>query len=446
MYDIKEQHLKSVFALWSNWLVATGSLLAVPVLGLWISCTWLPLVVFAIEIGVYFLAHNQAEKSYAPCALIPFLATRILFWSGIIMVGINLLYSYRIVHRLFDPDLLNASIPYLPILIVAPVTALVALSTRYRKGNFIFCQLCQQRNGMTHERGFIGKTYNQESGYQTSLLINLFTTISVICWSYYLLKYINVNLNRADTFMFVWCPVLIWLIVGLHIGVRYSAFWNYYNQNLAGSAQQTGLHTRLRMLLVYKDCILLRFPSIDSPDLIPEERKIDTPCHLQIRYTNNVTTEVGRRSFEHMVKADKLNLRFLYSNVHGNPDFNMFHYVAFINDEEKPHIDERFPDCRWVPIFEIQSLLNSGLLSPFLSAEIIRIHTVAMAWKTYDLNGRRLYKIKNYRPSFHLEEMKDWDVDYNDPRWLFIAFNNEDVPFWKLRKLWYRHISGVENR
>lgn len=247
MYDIKEQHLKSVFTLWSNWLAATGAIIAVPVLGLWISCTWLPLVVFGIEICIYFLSYNQSEKSYAPCALIPYLATRILFWSAIVMVAINLLYSYRVVHRFFDPELLNDSIPYIPILIVAPVTVLVALRSRYRNGNLIFCQFCQQRNGLAHERGFIGKTYNQESRYQTSLMINLFTIVSVVCWGYYLLKYININLNRADTFMFVWCPVLIWFLVGIHIGVRYSAFWNYYNQNLAGSAQQTGQHTRLRI-------------------------------------------------------------------------------------------------------------------------------------------------------------------------------------------------------
>jgi len=443
MHDIKEQHLKSVFTLWTNWLIASGALILTTVMGLWISCTWLPLVAFGLETCLYMITRYQSEENFAPCSLTLFIATRSLFWSGLTMVGINLLFSYRIVHRLFDPELLNTSIPYIPILVIGPITTATAFFAYIRGGKFIFCRLCQQNHGMLHERGFLGKTFNQESHYQTSLLINLFTLITVVTWIYYLVKYINVNLNSADTFMFVWCPVIIWILAGLHIGIRYSAFWNYYDQNLAGSSQQTGLHTRMRLILVQGDSIYLQLPTKDSPDLIPEDRKIDTPCHLHFRYYPEMPFELALKSFENMVMFENLDMRFLYSNTNGNPDFTMFHYAAFITDEQKPLVEKRYPDGEWVPIREVQSLLNNGCLSPFLSAEIIRIHTIAMAWKTYDINGNRRFKIKHYHPTFHLEEMKEWDVDYNDPKWLFVSINNADTPFWRLRRFWYKHILGV---
>lgn len=443
MYDIKKQHLNSIFALWTNWLIASGSLILIVFLGLWISALWLPLVTFGIETCLYIYIRRQIDKKYSPCSLSLYIAMRSLFWSGVIMVIINLLYSYRVVHHIFDPELLNNSIPYIPILIIGPVTAANAILAKVKGTKLIFCQLCQQRNGMPHERGFLGKTFMQEGYYQNTLLINLFALLTCVTWPYYFLKYINVNLNSVDTFMFFWLPVILWIVAGLHIGIRYAAFWNYYDQNLSGSAQQIGRYTRLRLILINNDRIFVRVPDKDFPDLIPEERKIDTPCHLQIRYNNDVSVDYALRSFSNMIQVGPIDLRFLYSNLQGNPDFNIFHYVAYLNDEQSKLIDIRYPNGEWLTMKDIETLLNGGELNPFLSAEIIRIYTIAMAWKIYDEKGMRRYKIKHYRPSFRLEDMKNWDVDYNDPNWLFVAFNNADVPFWRIRRFWYHHIAGI---
>ncbi len=61
-----------------------------------------------------------------------------------------------------------------------------------------------------------------------------------------------------------------------------------------------------------------------------------------------------------------------------------------------------------------------------------------MAWKTYNADGRRLYKVKNYRPIFRIKGIQDWDVDFNSPRWLNVARFNEDKPFYRLRRLFNR--------
>ena len=66
-----------------------------------------------------------------------------------------------------------------------------------------------------------------------------------------------------------------------------------------------------------------------------------------------------------------------------------------------------------------------------------------MAWKTYDRQGRRLYPIKHYRPTFRLRDLKDWDVDYSDLSWMSIAENNQDRPFFHTRRLW-RKITGLK--
>ena len=52
------------------------------------------------------------------------------------------------------------------------------------------------------------------------------------------------------------------------------------------------------------------------------------------------------------------------------------------------------------------------------------------------------YGIKHYKPSFRLRDLDDIDVDFNDPVWLMIADDNEGRPFFQLRKLWRKYVSG----
>ena len=84
-------------------------------------------------------------------------------------------------------------------------------------------------------------------------------------------------------------------------------------------------------------------------------------------------------------------------------------------------------------------------LSPMLANELVRIHTITMAWKTYDRRGHRLYPIKNYKPIFRLRDFKEWDVDFNDPVWLQISVENEDRPFFRVRRVW-RKFLDIFNR
>lgn len=82
-------------------------------------------------------------------------------------------------------------------------------------------------------------------------------------------------------------------------------------------------------------------------------------------------------------------------------------------------------------------------MSPALGAEFRRIYTVTMAWKTYDYNGKRLYPIKNYKPTFRLKDFGEWNVDYDDPNWLNIAYNNEDRFMFRLRGLWRKYVRSI---
>ena len=113
----------------------------------------------------------------------------------------------------------------------------------------------------------------------------------------------------------------------------------------------------------------------------------------------------------------------------------MIHYAVFIDPEQK---DLFTHDDVWFNSYMLDSALSTSSLSPILANELFRIHTITMAWKTYDRNGRRLYPIRHYKPTFRLRDLRDWTVDYDDETWFDVAHNNEDRRFYKLRSLWNR--------
>lgn len=66
-----------------------------------------------------------------------------------------------------------------------------------------------------------------------------------------------------------------------------------------------------------------------------------------------------------------------------------------------------------------------------------------MAWKTYHSDGTRRYAIKHYTPTFRLRDLHKWKIDFNDPKWLRVADNNEDVRYYRLRRFWRKYINGI---
>lgn len=88
----------------------------------------------------------------------------------------------------------------------------------------------------------------------------------------------------------------------------------------------------------------------------------------------------------------------------------------------------------------LRQLAQQGLLGRDLVSELMRIYKVAMAWKTYDEKGRRLYVIKHYKPTFRLRDIRKWDVDFNDYHWLAVDRTNEDKFWYPIKRLFNKRM------
>lgn len=427
-----------IMALWTGWALSVGSIVLVVLLSLLVSKMWLPLIALGLEVTLLFFVRSGRESEGSSCYLIPFVCSRILFCSAVVMVIINMVYLKLMPQYMFETGLVNRDIPYITSLITAPVSMLVAGWAIIRGPRMSFCVDCTLRNGDRVERGFLGHVYSKEGRYQLKLLFMLSAVNTLFGTLYYFIFYINVNLNSPDRFMFVGVPVILWALSVVYLGFRYFSLMVYYNTIQEDEFGERERSTILRYLIVSGDYMYLR----EKPSAYGDRGRYDTPAFIHLPYREQVSQFDARSFLGQIVRLGNYTLRFLYHNTVYRNRNTVYHYVCFIPD--RGELDETVRNKgEWFTMPQIEQLLNSNRIAPMLASEVMRLYTVSMARKAYDRRGHRLYKIKNYRPTFRLSDIEKLDVDFNDSEWLRVAMNNEDKPFFHLRKFWRRYIGGI---
>jgi len=428
-------------SLWVNWTLSVGSLALVVFCGFLISKLWLPALVLALQLIIVKRSRRMPPDKQGVCNLLPLLVSRVLFFSAVIMVGINLYYMKFIDPQEYVVGTANRQIPYVTVLVVATTTAVVLGVAYLRKFDFSFCYDCKVRYGVPSERGFLGKLYAQESRYQVRVLFIFSILVSIYAWSYYLIRYSNVNFNSSDKFFYNWLPVLLYLLSVVHMSLRYFGIYAFYRQNIEGEPYAKDSTTLLRYIIISGDNVFLT--DVSNPDGKSDSVvKFDTPASLSIPYRERVMPYDAHAYFEKLAdKKISADVKFLYENYNYHADSNIFHY-AIVLDSMSMMSDSNV-NGKWFSLRKIEDMMNSGEVMPLLGSEIYRIYTITMAYKTYDRDGMRLYDIKHYKPSFHLHEINSLLVDYNDPVWLYVAKENEDKPFYHLRRAWRKYVRGL---
>lgn len=436
---------KSILKLWTAWIYSTGPLILLLLLSLWVRTLYIPFVALGLELALFTCVRINRNKPEPGCYLLPFIVTRILFWSAMVMFLINGLHMRWLEHHIFDPSAGNADYPYITILVLGPLATLISYVCLYRQKKLSFCLDCKMRHGTPAERGYLGILFTQEGQFQNSFLGLISLAITVVAWGYYFIAYDNSYFSRHDEFFYVIVPVTLWTLSAIYLGVRYIGIWAYYRQRSDEHQMQNGLTTTLRYMLIWDNYVGLLEPSEDPDSVISVRTVYDTPTLIQIRYRQKVSYDDFHHYFSALTHIDHADIRFLYSTLVGNPEGNLFHYIVYLTDSEKEEIDKRYKRVKWCTLREVSELINNKEMAPLFSAEFIRLYTIAMAWKTYTAEGKRRYLIRNYVPTFCIRDIKNWDVDYNDIRWLDIARNNQDVPMYGLRRFWRKYVSGASD-
>lgn len=432
-----------IYSLWRYWALSLGSITSLMLLSLWVPKLWLPLVAFLLESLLFMLIKTNNNAKVPVCALMLFIATRVLLWSTFIMLLINTYYLFIIEPIHFEEGLANRDIPYITLLVVSPVTLEMSLWAYFRHVRLAFCVDCQIRNGVAAERGFLGAIFSKESRYQIKLLIMLSSFMTIVGWGYYFIYYSNVNINSPDRFFFIWTPMLIYILSLVYMGIRYVSIDAYYRNNAQNGPLRHGASSMIRYMIVCGDKLFLKLPDESDELESGEPTRADTPATIYIPKRQRLTDYDVEYYFKGLSGLSRAELKFLYRNDNYYADSNIYHYVCRV--EQMDVIDNSRLKGQWFTMNQIDYLINTNRMAPLMRSEIMRLFTIAITSKTYNRQGHRLYKIKNYKPSIGLLDLFSSDVDYSDNVWLYVSKNNEDQPFFRLKRMWRKYVKGYEN-
>lgn len=439
--EVRNDINHAVRGLWSNWALSLGMIILVNMFSLWVTKRWIPFVTFGNAFVLYSIIRFARKSRLQLCNRIVYLSMLTLFWSGAVMVVINLLVSKSLIVSSFTYTPFNPQIPYINILVLGPVAAIVTGWNLFRGREHYFCKNCRILYGEAAERGVSGNMFKQESEYLVWMFFGMTFLITICEYVYYFVFYINVNLNSPDKFFFVWIPTIIYGGSLMLLGIRYAGLWAYYSKDIHGSHIHQERMSVIRYLIICGDDIYLNLPEPNSDSIGFECQRVDTPAHLSIPYKENVSDYDAEIWFKDLTGVSPAMMRYLYVSDRFNNGGKIFHFGCVLDSVD----DLNGSLClgEWISLGTLQRLTSEGRVSPLLRSEIDRIYQITMAWKSYDCRGYRLYDIKNYKPTFRLRDFRNWDVDYNDSNWLFVAINNEDKPFFRVKRLWRKFIKGM---
>lgn len=423
----------AILGLWRNWTIAIGFLAVVAFVSPLISQSWLSpicLSLFFVLQGVRAVMNNQrvpvCSRLYKEVAII------LLVITCVVIIRCLTTQNGSSVELTGQP--VNTEGPLMGILMIAPISAIVATIFLKQKEEPLGCQLCHLRYGNVVQNGFIGRLYHKEWRYQTRFLLIISIFLTIVEWIYYMVHYINVNLNSADRFFFIWLPLTVYVASLIYLGRRYYFQWIYYCHNDEGHLVENPSSTTVRFLVICGDKMLFDIRHTDklySNGAIV--KRFDTPAVAILPYQERFDTARATELFKQISGFNAIEIRQIYDSPDNVTYRNIFHYFAFIDSFSQ--IPESKLKGEWFSLGEISQLMDQNLTSVDFNSELARIYRIAMAWKTYDRDGRRLYPIKHYRPTFRIKDIRNWNVDYNDGHWLEIGRLNQDCRLFRLRWL-----------
>lgn len=442
MEELKKVNGIEFYLLWKNLSI---SLLIV--IGIIAFCRMLPeflspIVTLIGAAMLYTIVFNARYRNDGACVLVPYCIFICLIITTVVTVVVNMLYVWHIVPV---PDVfLFLTSPYLPSLSYMPIFFVTMLVIYLRRDNLNVCNQCRKRNGDRTERGRTGAIIAFETQLQLVNLLVVFGLLSVLLWSYYLIFFIEININSRDWYVFVWAVVIIFFLDELYFAFRY---YNLYldlkdNDEIIDSAelQEMTSKTYLRFYVACGNNVYVD-PHSFNPGA-PYREIIDTPFFTK-RSVNGMRIDEIRRVITEMTGVGNGELRFFYGRkVPGSDNRSVLRFFYFLDGQLSDYPGLK-TNGEWMDFEKVKQIYsnNPQRIAPLTVSDITRLATIMLANKTYDEAGNRRSKIKSYTPSFNLIDVRKSDIDFQDDKWIDIAMFNSDTPFFRL-KLWWKRVSG----
>lgn len=415
-----------------EWYISLGCITSAVLLSLWIRPMWMPVYELLLAMTLAIYGPGRRTGSSNPCGRISIITIYTLVITGITSLSISVAYRTNIIYHFFEETALNHSIPYITALIIFPVCMALCLILNSGFVYRLHVRGCHLHNQYCPELPMFGRFIHATYRSLLKKLTLICLSVSILDWAYYFVYYENANINKPDRFFFFIVPAVIYIASIIYVRHHYSSLTilggqtvNASTDNASANIQPVRKSNILRFLVV-KDKTLL----LNMNETTIMNGSIDTPIVEIEPLSEKIDIEVARSIFEDKTGIREFKIKELYFKKNKTLDNCTFHYLVTLKEDART--DTLYG--AWITLPDIDRLMKMGVVAPNFADEIFRIYTISIASRTYYRDGRRRYPIRNYRPTFRLEDLHKRDTDYSDDHWLRIARVNEDAPLWFLRK------------
>lgn len=395
---------------------------------------------------LYTMIYTDRASSSSSCMLIVYSTFICLMIYSFVIIAINVAHFIHIVELPQEFLILGKS--FLPSLTLMPISFLVYLGLYFRRNTLPVCSECKMLKGDMYSRGKLGFILNQESNFQIRNMLIVFSFLSVIVWVYYLLFYIKINVNARDNYVFIWLAILIIVIDEIYFIFRYyNLYMDLHENNEILSTEDIENLEKRTYLRYYVICGNNIYVENDAAALDDPRRTVcDTPFFYKVSPDALGDMFEVRKLIEEKTGVSGGELRFFYEQTSNDirASYSVARYFYFLDGDVSDYQKMNTPG-EWMDYDKIKQVYSTNpmQLATLSVTDTTRLATIILTEKTFDENGNRKNKLKKYRPTFNLIDVRKSELNFQDNKWIQVSMFNSDVRFFRIKRSWFKFINNL---
>ena len=407
MEDLRKVNSMQLYHLWRNLAI---SLLCIG--GLMVGSHMLPyymapaMSLFLCGVLYTMIWNNNITGGESCMVIVETMLYSLLGYTfiSILFVVVQILGLYE-----FPREIIFFNDPYLPSLILLPVSLAVSLYALCFKRSMPAYRRFQSRYGGERERGYFGMVSNRETEFQLRNMVGILALLTGIIWWYYLNVYVSVNQNGRDWYVFVWIVVICVLLDEAYFMMRYyNLYLDFQEHNEIITPEELRDITARTYLRFYVICGEYIYIDRHAFDRLNQMKDVcDTPF-ITKRTVNGVPTTEARTIVEKMTGKKEGELRFFFGrHLAGVDKHSLLRYFYFLDGDINDHTDMG-ADGEWMHFDEVKKIYNETPLKMATNAlnDLSRLSTIMLTEKIYDEEGNRKNRIKSYTGTLTLRDVR----------------------------------------
>ena len=445
MEDLRKINSMQLYYLWRNLAISLLCIGLVMCGSHMVPYYMAPVVSLVLSAMLYTMLWNNHVSGERGCMVVveTMLYTLVCYtFVSILLVVIELLDLYR-----FPNEVIFFNDPYLPSLILLPTGLCVTLFALFFRNSMPSYKRFRMEYGNVRERGYFGIISGREMNIQLKNLSVIFAVLTAVVWSYYLFSYVNINRNGRDWYVFVWIVIITVILDEIFFMIRYYNLYldlQEHNEIITPEElRDVTARTYLRFYVICGEYIYVDRHAFDRLNQVKDV--VDTPF-ITKRTVNGVPTSEVRNIVEKMTGKNGGELRFFFGrHLAGVDKHSILRYFYFLDGDINDYPDMG-AEGEWMHFDEVKKLYNDSPLKLATNAlnDLSRLSTIMLTSKIYDEDGIRKNRIKSYRGTLTLAEVRKSRLDFQDDKWIRIAGFNSDTKFFRIKK-WLREAAGRMN-